>query len=501
MAKSDFFDSMERQGVALTYDDVRLKTGHSLVAPNEVTLGSRFSRNVPLNLPIVSSAMDTVTEWPLAVEIAKLGGLGIIHRGLEPQEQASHVKRVKFFLNGLIDQPIVVRDDDTIESIEQLRASRDWPFHSFPVINKTNKLVGLLTRNDFDFNDDPKRIAKSVMSKNLITAPEKTTLDEAYAIMSREKKKILPLVNSKKELKGLYVFSDVERIKNGSLSDYNVDADGRLRVGAAVGTGAEALKRVKLMAHRVDVIVIDTAHGDSAPVYKTLKAIKKAFPELDVVVGNVSEGDSAKRLAAAGADGIKVGQGPGSICTTRVVAGIGCPQVTAIYNCVKALEGTDVPVCADGGISQSGDIPIALGVGAHSVMLGRLLAGTKEAPGQIVMHQGNRVKVYRGMGSLGAMMDSRGARERYSQRDTQGDKLVPEGVEGLVPYRGTLSELMVQYIGGLRAGMGYVGATNIDDLREKGDFYRITGAGVRESHPHDIVITADAPNYHGGRAQ
>jgi len=499
VAKIDFFDNMERQGVALTYDDVRLKTGHSVVPPTEVALSSHFSRNVPLNLPIVSSAMDTVTEWPLAVEIAKLGGLGIIHRGLEPQEQASHVKRVKFFLNGLIDQPVVVKADDTVESVELQRQDSGWPFHSFPVVDEANKLVGLMTRNDFDLNNDPRQRVKDVMTKNLITAPEETTLEEAYDIMSREKKKILPLVTPKGELAGLYVFSDVARIKRGSSSDYNVDGDGRLRVGAAVGTGAEALERVKLMAHRVDVIVIDTAHGDSEPVYETLKAIKKAYPKLDVVVGNVSEGSSAKRLAEAGADGIKVGQGPGSICTTRVVAGIGCPQVTAIYNCVKALEGTDVPVCADGGISQSGDIPIALGAGAHCVMLGRLLAGTKEAPGQIVMHQGNQVKVYRGMGSLGAMMDSRGARERYGQRDTSAEKLVPEGVEGLVPYRGTLAELMVQYVGGLRAGMGYVGAADVEELRSKGDFYRITGAGVRESHPHDIVITADAPNYHGGR--
>ncbi len=499
MRKSDFFDNMERQGVAITYDDVRLKTGHSDVPPTEVALASRFSRNVPLNIPIVSSAMDTVTEWPLAVEIAKLGGLGIIHRGLEPEIQANHVKRVKFYLNGLIDQPIAVHADDTIESIERQRNERGWEFHSFRVVDQNNKLVGILTRNDFDLNDDPGQIVKNVMTRNLITAPEKTTLDEAYTIMSREKKKILPLVTAANELAGLYVFSDVARIKRGSSSDYNVDDDGRLRVGAAVGTGSEALERVKLMAHRVDVIVIDTAHGDSKPVYDTLTAIKKAYPKLDVVVGNVSEGSSAKRLVKAGADGIKVGQGPGSICTTRVVAGIGCPQVTAIYNCVKALEGTGIPVCADGGISQSGDIPIALGAGAHSVMLGRLLAGTKEAPGQIVMHQGNQVKIYRGMGSLGAMMDSRGARERYGQRDTSTEKLVPEGVEGLVPYRGTMSDLMVQYVGGLRAGMGYVGAANVEELREKGDFYRITGAGVRESHPHDIVITADAPNYHGGR--
>jgi IMP dehydrogenase len=499
MAKDHFFENMERQGVALTYDDVRLRTGHSDVPPTEVALQSRFSRNVPLNLPIVSSAMDTVTEWPLAVEIAKLGGLGIIHRGLEPDEQAKHVKRVKFFLNGLIDQPIVVGANDTIQSIEEHREERGWPFHSFPVVDKTNRLVGLLTRNDFDLNDNPSQQAKSVMTTGLITAPEGTTLDQAYEIMNREKKKILPLVDAKGGLKGMYVFSDVARIKRGSSSDYNVDKDGRLRVGAAVGTGSEALERVKLMAHRVDVIVIDTAHGDSKPVFETLKSIKKLYPKLDVVVGNVSEGSSAKVLVEAGADGIKVGQGPGSICTTRVVAGIGCPQVTAVYNCVKAIEGSGVPVCADGGISQSGDIPIALGAGAHSVMLGRLLAGTKEAPGQVVMHQGNQVKIYRGMGSLGAMMDSRGARERYGQRDTLTEKLVPEGVEGLVPYRGTLSSLMVQYIGGLRAGMGYVGAADVEQLRAKGDFYRITGAGVCESHPHDIVITADAPNYHGGR--
>lgn len=495
MSKDLFFKHLSEQHLALTYDDVRLKTGYSETPPMDVSLQSKFSRNVSLNIPIVSAAMDTVTEWEMAVEMAKLGGLGIIHRGLSPEVQADQVKKVKYFLNGLIEEPIALYVDEAINQIQALRKKHGWSFHSFPVLDDSNRLVGVLTSNDFELNSDESLTAGEVMTKNPITASSDTNLIQAYDIMSENKVKILPLISRSGNVAGMYVFSDVARIIRGSSSDFNLDEAGHLRVGAAVGTGADTIDRLKLLAPLVDVVVIDTAHGDSKAVYEMLKTIKKHYPKLDVVVGNVSEGDSAKRLVDAGADGIKVGQGPGSICTTRVIAGIGAPQVSAIYSCRQAIGESDVPICADGGITQSGDIPIAIAAGASSVMLGRMFAGTKESPGQIIMHKGAQVKVYRGMGSLGAMIDSSGARERYNQIDSAQEKLVPEGVEGIVPFKGLVSDIMIQYIGGLRAGMGYTGAASIDELWQKGDFHRITPSGIRESHPHDIVVTSDAPNY------
>jgi IMP dehydrogenase len=359
-------------------------------------------------------------------------------------------------------------------------------------------LVGLITQNDFDFCDDFGRAAAEVMTRSLITAQPDISADDAYRTMRQEKKKVLPLVDGDNRLVGMYLLSDLARIRSGNSATHNVDAQGRLRVAAAVGTGPEALERVGLLAKYADVIVIDTAHGDSQPVFETLREIKKVY-DIDVVVGNISEGSSARALVDAGADGVKVGQGPGSICTTRVVAGIGCPQVTAIHSVARALEGSNIPICADGGIENSGDITIAIGVGAHSVMLGKLLAGTKEAPGEVDFQFGNPMKFYRGMGSLAAMMVSRSSRERYRQVEGSPDKLVPEGVEAAVPYVGDLETVMYQYLGGLRAGMGYVGAANIQELQEKADFYRISAAGIRESHPHGVTMLRDAPNYKKGR--
>ena len=333
------------------------------------------------------------------------------------------------------------------------------------------------------------------MSTELLTASEGTSIDDAFDLMCKEKKKILPLVKSNGEISGMYVFSDVKRIKTRSAETYNVDDRGQLRVAAAVGIGEEALERVaRLSGKNVDVIVIDTAHGDSRAVIDTLKEIKNKY-SLDVVVGNVSIGESAKRLAKAGADGIKVGQGPGSICTTRIIAGIGRPQVSAVYDCAKSIEGYGIPICADGGLKNSGDIPVAIAAGAHSVMMGSMLAGTEEAPGKIVFREGRQWKTYRGMGSIGAMETSMSSRERYLQRQTGKSQLIPEGVEGLVPYKGRLGDILFQYVGGLRRGMGYVGAASIEELREKGDFDRITHAGVLESHPHDIRIIKESPNY------
>ncbi|MGD9276018.1 MAG: IMP dehydrogenase [Candidatus Pacearchaeota archaeon] len=488
-------EEASKNGVALTYDDVRLKSGYSAVMPDLVSLDSRFSKNVSLKIPIVSAAMDTVTEGKMAIELAKLGGLGIIHKNLSIEEQAAQVAKVKFHLNGLVEKPICFHEDDSIEFILRNIREKGFGFTSFPIVNSDEELVGILTGNDFEFCEDKKLFAKDLMSNELLIAPKDTSLDEAYKIMIKNKKKVLPLVEDKK-IVGLYVFSDLKRIKTGSAKNYNVDSNNQLRVGAAIGTGEEAIERTKeLFRKNIDVVVIDTAHGDSLPVYETLKKIKKLFPDLDVVVGNVSVGKSARRLAEAGADGIKVGQGPGSICTTRIIAGIGRPQVSAVYDCAKQVQEFNIPVCADGGIKNSGDISVAIGAGASSVMMGSLLSGTDESPGKVIFKDGRQWKSYRGMGSMGAMEENSGSRERYNQKESGKDKLIPEGIEGLTPYKGKLKDVIFQYVGGLRRGMGYVGAKSIEELKEKGDFDRITGAGLSESHPHDVLITKAAPNY------
>ena len=485
------------EGLALTFDDVRLRTDYTDVMPDEVSIESKFSRNVGLKIPIVSAAMDTVTEYGLAIELAKLGGIGVIHRNLSVKDQAFHVEKVKYHLNGLIEKPICFYEDEDVFSILAKREEKGYTFHSFPVLNREKKLVGIITGNDFEFCGDSSLKAKDIMSTELLSAHEGTTIDEAYNLMREVKKKILPLVTEKGKIVGMYVFSDVKRIKTRSAQTYNLDSKGQLRVAAAVGIGEEALERVNKLSEKVDVIVIDTAHGDSKSVIATLREIKKNY-SLDVVVGNVSIGESARRLVEAGADGIKVGQGPGSICTTRVIAGIGRPQVSAVYDCAKASDGEDISFCADGGIRSSGDISIAIAAGAHSVMIGNMLAGTEEAPGNIVFVEGRQWKSYRGMGSIGVMETSKSSRERYLQQQTGKNQLIAEGIEGLVPYKGKLEDVIFQYVGGLRRGMGYVGAASIEELREEGDFDRITAAGFSESHPHDIKITQDSPNYRKG---
>lgn len=489
MKKDLFFQKMEALGLALAYDDVRLKSGHSEIHPNDSSIVSQFSRRVKLNCPIASAAMDTVTEAHMAIAMAKLGGIGIIHKALTPTEQGEEVRRVKSNLNCLIEDPVCVHDHETIEQIINRRNEQGFSFHSFPVLDNADKLVGLLTRNDFDLNGDPKTKAKDAMTPliELVTALQGTTPENAHSILKNARKKVLPLLNDGHELIGMYVFSDLKRLLFEKSTLYNIDKEGHLIVGAAIGTGENEIKRALLLIEAgCDVLVLDTAHGDSKNVYKTLQEIKNCSPECDVVVGNISEGESAKRLVDAGADGIKVGQGPGSICTTRIVAGIGCPQVTAIYNCSKAIRGSGIPVCADGGVRNSGDITIAIGLGADSVMLGRALAGTTETPGQIKETLKGRVKIYRGMGSLAAMQDSKSARERYRQENNSPSKLVPEGVESVVHYQGGVADILSRQIGGLRSGMGYVGAGSIKELQEKADFHRISGAGLAESHPHDV---------------
>ena len=506
MAKQQFFETMEGHGLALTFDDVRLKTGHCAFRPDEISLKTRFSRNVGLNIPIVSAAMDTVTESEMAIALAKLGGIGVIHYNLSPEDQAAEAKRVWHHLNGLIERPRTVRANATILEVEREREDHGWTFHSFPVLDTEDRVVGLLTRNDFDFCAEKSSRVSTVMTSDLVTARPGTTIDEAYEMMRREKKKVLPLVDGERRLVGMYVFSDVQRIKTGSSSMYNLDEQGHLRCAAAVGIGDDAMERIELLSKYVSVILINKAHGDFPDYIDTLREIKKKSRPFDVATGNVSEGESARRLVDAGSDCVLVGQGGGSICTTRRVAGVGCPQVTAVYNCARAIEGSGVPVCADGGIRFSGDIPIAIGAGAHSVMLGFALAGTKESPGELItrevtvrgaageiIRQAIQVKIYRGMGSLEAMQEREGSRARYRQADI--DMKVPEGVSAVVPYKGEVATPVYYLAGGLRAGMGYVGARTIPELIQNADFYRITNAGMAESEPHDVTMLSEPPNF------
>lgn len=499
MSKKDvFFQKMDELGLALTYDDVRLRTSYSESMPDDVFLATRFSRRVPLKMPLVSAAMDTVTTSRLAIEMASLGGLGIIHRNFSPKEQASEVATVKLYLNGIVDTPICVRDTDTIETILRKRDEKGYTFHSFPVIDAQGKLVGIITKNDFEFCDNVRKIAREVMASNLVLVSSRVGSEDAYAIMNKNKKKVLPVVKSSGEVDGMYTFKDLKRLFSPGITNYNVDERNQLRVGAAIGVGNDALERASLLLEKhVDVLVIDTAHGDSKKVIETIKQLKGIYGDkVDIVAGNVSEAASTEHLIATGADGIKVGQGPGSICTTRIIAGIGSPQVSAVYNCARIASVHDVPVCADGGVKYSGDIPIAIGAGASSVMLGSMLAGTEEAPGDLVFFEGRQWKQYRGMGSVGAMEANKSSRARYGQRDVeQKSDLVPEGVEGLVPYKGSVKNVLVQYIGGLRRGMGYTGTTTIRELQERADFIRLSPAGSAESHPHDVKITKESPNY------
>ena len=486
------------EGWALAFNDVRLRPAHSEIMPDEVNLETMFSRNVGLKIPIVSAAMDTVTESRLAIQLAKLGGLGVIHRGLTIEKQASEVAKVKHSLHGLIENPICAKADDTVLSLLNSRNEKGYSFHSFPVIDDDGKLVGIVTQTDVLFCRDYNQKLGEIMTSNLFTASKGITMDDAYEVMMKNRVKVLPLVDENGKISGMYAAVDLRRIMDGSAVNYNLDDKGQLRVGAAVGVGNEALKRVKRLYEKgIDVIVIDTAHGDSKGVIDTLKRIKNRYPKLDVVVGDVSIGDSAKRLADEGADGIKIGQGPGSICTTRIIAGVGRPQLAAVYDCARVLEGYNIPLCADGGITYSGDITIAIAAGADSVMIGSLLAGTDETPVEIVLAQGRQWKSYRGMGSLGAMKQHKSSRQRYLQEGRREKDLIPEGVEGLAPYRGKLEGVIKYLVGGLKQGMGYIGVKDISELRENTEFDRVTNAGINESHPHDVNITEEAPNYRG----
>jgi IMP dehydrogenase len=476
--------------VGLTFDDVVLVPAKSEVLPSEVSTQTRVSRNITINIPILSAAMDTVTEARLAIAIAREGGMGVIHRVLSPADQAAEIDKVKKSESGMIFDPITISPDQTVRDAHQIMAK--YRISGIPV-TKNGKLVGILTNRDLRFETRMDLKVSQVMTKEkLVTAPEGTSLEKAREILHEYRIEKLPVVNRKFELKGLITIKDIEkRIKYPHACK---DSHGRLRVGAAVGVGADAEQRLPLLERAgVDMVVVDTAHGHARSVADTVKLIKQKYPSMEVTAGNIATAAAAKDLAKAGVDAVKVGVGPGSICTTRVVSGAGMPQLTAIADCAAALAGSGISVIADGGIKYSGDITKALAAGASAVMIGGILAGTEESPGETVLFQGRTYKVYRGMGSLGAM--EKGGRDRYFQAGQPIPKLVPEGIEGRVPYKGTLSGVVYQLVGGVKSGMGYCGCRTISELQQKATFIRQTLAGLREGHVHDVIITKEAPNY------
>jgi IMP dehydrogenase len=478
--------------MALTYDDVLIVPNYSEVLPTEVDLKTRFSRNITMNIPIASSAMDTVTESRTAIVMAQEGGIGVIHKNLSPDEQAFEVEKVKKYESGMILDPFTVSPEQSISALFDLM--KKFKISGFPVIDTEKKLVGMITNRDLRFVTDVNKKVKDVMTaKNLVTAPEGTSFEKAREILQNHRVEKLPVVGTDGKLKGLITIKDIE--KTIAFPNANKDKFGRLRVAAACGVGEKELKRVEaLLRAHVDALVIDTAHGHSKGVIEMVKAIKKLNSGVDVVAGNVATAKACEDLISAGVDGIKVGIGPGSICTTRVIAGIGVPQMQAIFDCRVPCEKADVPFIADGGIKFSGDIMKALAGGASCVMIGSLFAGCEETPGEMVLYQGRAYKMYRGMGSMGAM--ERGSKDRYGQSAVEEvSKLVPEGIEGQVPYRGSLSSNLFQLVGGVRAGMGYVGAASMKFLKERAKFMKITAASLKESHPHDVIVTKEAPNY------
>jgi len=477
----------------LTYDDVLLRPCYSEILPLETELNSRFSRNINLKIPIVSAAMDTVTEAPTAIVLAQQGGIGVVHKNFSFEDQAAQVEKVKKFEAWMILNPITVHPEESLHKVVEL--THKHKITGMPVVEADGLLVGILTGRDMRFEDNLNQKVKDIMTprERLITAGAGVTVDEAKKLLHRNRIEKLPVIDHQGQLKGLITIRDI--MKTIDFPSSNKDSFGRLRVAAAVGVGAKEQERAyTLVQAGVDCLVVDTAHGDSKGVLSMLRKLKSEYPTIDVVVGNVATAEACKHLIAAGADGIKVGIGPGSICTTRVVAGVGVPQFAAVVECASICNKENIPFIADGGIKYSGDIVKALAAGASSVMIGSLFAGTDEAPGEMVLYQGRTYKVYRGMGSLGAM--AQGSKDRYSQGSvTEVNKLVPEGIEGQVPYRGPLANNIFQMVGGIRAGLGYVGAKNLAQLREKAQFIMITQASLKESHPHDVIVTKEAPNY------
>lgn len=476
---------------ALTFDDVLLVPAYSQVLPREVSIKSKLTREISINTPVVSAAMDTVTEYALAIAMAREGGIGIIHKNMPIEAQADHVRKVKRSESGMIIDPVTLSPDETLQ--DALNMMRTYSIGGIPVVDAQRKLVGILTNRDLRFEDRLSRLVKEVMTKdNLITAPIGTTLAQAQDILQKHKIEKLPVVDDHNVLMGLITYKDILKVEN--YPNASKDAHGRLLVGAALGVGSDTFDRIDALVEvGVDVVIIDTAHGHSQFVLNKVKEVKSKYKDLQVIGGNIATADAAQALIDHGADGIKVGVGPGSICTTRIVAGVGVPQLSAIMNAASVALKAGVPIIGDGGIRYTGDIAKAIAAGASTVMAGSLFAGTEEAPGETVIYEGRKFKVYRGMGSMGAMQ--KGSKDRYFQ-DAEDDvkKLVPEGIEGRVPYKGTISEVMVQYTGGLRASMGYCGAPDIPSLHGS-KMVKITSSGVMESHPHNITITKEAPNY------
>ena len=479
-----------RQG--LTFDDVLLLPAESAVLPNDVSTATRLTRSITLELPIVSAAMDTVTEARLAIALAREGGIGIVHRNLSIEAQVAEVDKVKRSESGMIVEPVTLRPTDRV--VDALGLMERYHISGVPIVDENEILVGILTNRDLRFEDDVAQPVSALMtSRNLVTAPVGTTLAEAEEILHRNKIEKLPVVDADGRLKGLITVKDIQKRIQYPLA--TKDERGRLQVGAAVGVGSDALERAEaLVTEEVDVIVVDTAHGHSRAVIEMVRQVKSRF-EIEVIAGNIATAEAAEALIEAGADAVKVGVGPGSICTTRVVAGVGVPQVTAVYECAQVAARYGVPVIADGGVTSSGDVAKALAAGADAVMLGSLLAGVDETPGDVALFQGERYKEYRGMGSLGAMKARGFSKDRYFQGDVEDvEKLIPEGIEARVPYKGPVATTLHQLVGGVRQAMGYCGAATIEELKQA-RFVRITSAGLRESHPHDVVITKDAPNY------
>lgn len=480
-------DKFAKEG--LTFDDVLLTPQASNFTPNEVDLTTNLTKNIKLNIPLMSSAMDTVTESAMAIAIAREGGIGIIHKNMTIEEQAAEVDKVKRSENGVIANPFSLSQEHTLKDADDLMSR--YRISGVPICDENNKLIGIITNRDLRFETDfTKKIKEAMTSENLVTAPQGTTLKEAQKILSKHKIEKLPIVDDEMHLKGLITIKDIEKAIRYPLSAR--DKNGRLLVGAAIGVTDDVLERVEAVVKAgADVVALDSAHGHSKNILNTVRKIKAAYPDLPVIAGNIATGEAAEALIESGADCLKVGIGPGSICTTRVVAGIGVPQITAIYDVAQVAKKYGVPIIADGGIKYSGDLTKAIAAGADVCMIGSLFAGCDESPGEFEIYQGRRFKVYRGMGSLAAM--EKGSKDRYFQ--TGSKKLVPEGVEGRVPYKGPLSDTVFQMMGGLKSGMGYCGTRTIQDLKENGKFIKITGAGLRESHPHDIYITKEAPNY------
>ena len=482
-------------GEALTFDDVLLLPQESNVLPREVDVSTRLTRQIRLNIPLVSAAMDTVTEARMAIALAREGGLGIIHKNMPIERQASEVDQVKRSESGMINNPITLTPDKSIR--DALELMRHYRISGIPIVEATTngeKLVGILTNRDMRFETNlDQRLSEVMTREKLVTAPVGTTLEEAERKLQKHRIEKLLIVDENGQLKGLITVKDIQKKK--THPNAAKDAQGRLRAGAAVGVAKDSMERAAaLVQNEVDVLVVDTAHGHSQGVVKTVRQLRKAFPNIQLIAGNVATEDGASALIDAGVDAVKVGIGPGSICTTRIVAGVGVPQITAIMECVKACQRHEVPLIADGGIKQTGDAAKAIAAGADTVMMGNMFAGTEESPGEMIYLEGRSFKVYRAMGSLAAM--KQGSSDRYFQEgETNQKKLVPEGIEGRVPYRGKISDIVYQFVGGLRAAMGYVGAANIDELKTRARFIKITAAGLRESHPHDIIVTHEAPNY------